>query len=216
MSDDARYTDLDLLSRTQQYLRSLLQGRASESVLAQAWDEFYRIYNSVMRRFAAAQGVRGAEIDDCLQEVWMEVVVRLDGFDHPRNRPGLRAWLYTIVRSKAADCFRRRARQSASHLERSSEVPSEAPSPPDQFEQDWERALLETLIEDLRSQTSARNAQLLKMRLLDGRSVQDVARALDLTPAQVSYRQYRLLRKLKVRAGLYTGKPFGPADSDTA
>ena len=99
-----------LLESTQEYLRQLVERTTPDSLLAAAWDEFYRVYSDLVRRFVVARGLRGADADDCVQEVWSEVLVRLVDFERPADRPGLRAWLYTIVRSRAVEAQRRKAR----------------------------------------------------------------------------------------------------------
>ena len=115
MSGDASYgtTYLPLLQNTQEYLQAMLRRQAPDSVLVEAWEEFYRVYDGLIRRFILARGMRDADVDDCLQEVWSAVAARLVEFHRPEDRPGLRAWLYALVRSKATDVIRRRARRPA-------------------------------------------------------------------------------------------------------
>jgi RNA polymerase sigma factor (sigma-70 family) len=211
--------DEPLLHRTQEFLRARLQGRTPDTVLAAAWDDFYRVYDGLIRRFVLAQGLRGADVDDCVQEVWVEVVSRLEAYEHDPDRPGLRAWLSTIVRNRATDQIRRRARRPAQSLEELREAgrePGTAEADPAHlFECAWERLLLATLVSELRREVSDTNYRLLCLRLLEGRAVADVAAALGLAPEQAWYRQYRLLKKLQVRLALYTGKPFGGAGDAT-
>ena len=38
----------------------------------------------------------------------MAIAQNLTLFKHPRNRPGLRAWQYSVVRNKTTDVMRRR------------------------------------------------------------------------------------------------------------
>lgn len=103
-------TNVVLLYQTKQYLAAQLQRQAPNTVLAQAWDEFYRVYSNLIRRFVLAQGLRGTDADDCVQEVWSTVAWNLAGFERPQQRPGLRSWLYTVVRSKSTDYRRRQFR----------------------------------------------------------------------------------------------------------
>src|SRR4029079_8156696 len=66
-------TNVELLGLTQEFLRSEVRRQAPDSLLSTVWDEFYRVYNELLRRFAVARGLRGADVDDCLQEVWFEI-----------------------------------------------------------------------------------------------------------------------------------------------
>jgi RNA polymerase sigma factor (sigma-70 family) len=193
-------------------LESLLKSDASDAVLVNAWDEFYRIYDALIRRFVISQGVPRCDVEDCVQEVWGEVVERLGTFQRPAHRPGLRSWLYILVRSKAADLFRRKARQRADRLEPAdyaTQVTADSDyDPAALFEKSWERALLESVIQELRDQVSEVNYEILSMRLLQGRSVQEVASRLNVTPDQVRYRYHRVMRKLRTRLAVFTGQPI--------
>ena len=199
-------TYLPLLRNTQAYLQSLLERRNPDSVLALAWQEFYQTYNGLIRRFVIAYGIRNAEVDDCVQDIWSEVAQRLVDFQHPGNRPGLRAWLYRVVRSTATDLVRRKARLAKSleeELARGEEPKSGMPDPADVYELKWENAVLQTAMDDLRTKVSDLNHRVLKMRLFAGCSVSEVADALNLTPTQVRYRQHRTLNKLRACVAKY-------------
>lgn len=205
-------TNVVLLGWTQEYLRTLLAEESPDSVLAAAWDEFYRVYDSLMRRFAMARGLSGADLDDCVQAVWMQIASQLNEFKHPESHAGLRSWLYTLVRSRAGDLLRRKSRRPAESLERAREAGYEpadpAAEPGRQLETSWEHALLETLLDDLREEVSEINWRLLKLRCVEGREVADVARELGLSSEQVWYRQRRLLKKLRARMAVFTGQAF--------
>jgi RNA polymerase sigma factor (sigma-70 family) len=209
-------TNVELLGLTQEFLRSEVRRQAPDSLLSTVWDEFYRVYNELLRRFAVARGLRGADVDDCLQEVWFEISRSLAEFEHPHNRPGLRAWLYSVVRSKANDHFRRSTRRQADSLDAARQAgvePVSSASDPASPPQEWEQALLETVLQELRGELSEENRRLLEMRLVDQRDVAEVAAELQITSEQVWYRQHRLLKKLKVRMSLFTGEQFGGGDA---
>ncbi len=208
-----RDTYIPLLHGTQAYLHSLLQHQVPDSVLTAAWEEFYRVYNELIRRFVIARGIRDADVDDCVQEVWSEVAARLVDFRRPANRPGLRAWLYTLVRSKATDLIRRNGRHAARSLSGESQAGKDLrgnePDPAAVCDQQWESAMLQTAMNELRAEVSELNYRVLEMRQIEGHDVAEVAAALSLTSEQVRYRQRRMLRKLRVRMAVYTGKHFG-------
>ena len=63
----------------------------------------------------------------------------------------------------------------------------------------------------LGKEVSPVNHRLLILRWIEGRPLGEVARALDLSERQVTYRQRRLFRKLRVALALYRGEPFGAA-----
>ena len=212
----SRETILTLLEDAQSYLRSALAQQAPDSVLVLAWEEFYRIYDDLIRRFVVSHGVPYSHVDDCVQEVWCDVVEHLAGFERPPDRPGLRAWLYTLVRGKAANLFRGNARRLAENLQDASMAGREPiqpeSDPVELFEKKWEAALLESVVEKLRQEVSDVNYRILRMRLFDDRDVKDVASELGVTPEQVRYRHHRVMRKLRTRLAVFTGEPLGRTD----
>ena len=208
---DGPTTNIPLLKNTQAYLESLLKRQVPDTILTESWDQFYRIYSELIRRFAFSRGMRGSDVEDCIQEVWKEVATRLVGFRHPGNRPGLRAWLYTIVRSKAADLVRQRARhpsKSPSEVVDPETLRSREADPHEALEREWERALLHTVLEELRRQVSDVNYQVIRLRLIEGRGVSEVAAVLQLKATQVRARQHRTLKKLRAAMALFTGDTF--------
>jgi len=202
-------TNVELLEQTKHYLQARLQHLAPDTVLAQAWDEFYRVYSSLVRRFVVAQGLRGADADDCVQGVWSTVAVKLAEFERPPQRSGLRAWLYTIVRNKATDALRTRLRYQGRHsdLPRDTglEPCSREPDPAAALDTQWERAMLQTTLDELRLRVPEINYRCLVMRVLEGRSEAETAAALQLTPEQVRHRKYRMQRQLQSLLSVYTG-----------
>ncbi len=208
-----RETYLPLLQDTQEYLKLLLEDKVPDSLLVVAWENFYRVYDNLIHRFVAAQGVAYSDVDDCVQEVWSEVAARLFEFDRPADQPGLRAWLYALVRSKATNAFRSKARRPAVSLDQQklagNEQADTRADPAALFEQQWEQAALESVLEEFYEELSATNARILQMRLIEHRSVDEVASELNLEPQQIHARQHRLMKKLRARVALYTGGPLG-------
>lgn len=211
-SADAEATRLSLLEQTQAYLQALIEDRAPGSMLSQAWQEFYRIYSRVIRRYVISHGIQGADADDCVQEVWMAVARKLTEFEHPRNRPGLRSWLYTVVRSKTTNVIRRNNRRTIHNLdafiEEVTDLASVEPEPAEATEWQWEATMVMTAMEELRRRVPEINYRVLEMRIVEGRSEADTATALGLTPEQVRYRKHRTKRKLESMLDTYTGKRF--------
>lgn len=210
--DGVTETCLLLLGNARRYLKALLHDKLPGTVLAAAWDEFYRLYDDLIRRFVISLGVPRSDVDDCVQEVWMEVAARLVEFDRPVDRPGLRAWLYTLVRSKATNVFRKRARLPFESLDARTGIGLEPhdprSGPTELYERQWKEAVLAGTVARLCEELCATNSHILQMRLIDRRSVKHVASKLDLTPEQVYARQHRILKKLRARIAAYTGSPL--------
>jgi RNA polymerase sigma factor (sigma-70 family) len=141
----------------------------------------------------------------------MEIASRLTKFERPAMRPGLRSWLYTLVRSKSCNILQNQARRRVEslevvHLSSDEATDEKSPDPADAVERQWKRALLETLLAEIRQEVSAKNWRLLQMRFHEGAEVAEIAAELGLTSEEVRYRQRRLLKKLKMRAAAFTGE----------
>jgi RNA polymerase sigma factor (sigma-70 family) len=201
--------DVALFVNTQAYLAFQLERLAPDAVLTLAWKRFYATWSNTIRGLVRRWQANPAESEDVVQEVWSEIVTRLPEFHWNANRPGLRRWLYKLVKSKTMDTFRRRQRRPAQSL-----PAVESAQPIDvcdarldaELEQGWRRELVRAALEDLRPQTNPCSFAVIHLQLVEGRKPAEVAAQLGLTLEQVRYRRKRMLRKLRGLVRLYTGQ----------
>lgn len=74
-----------------------LQNRDDEA----AWEEFVEIYQPVLYRMARSRGHQDADAREIIQEVMIAVAKHIENFEPNRSTGAFRAWLSTIVRTKA-------------------------------------------------------------------------------------------------------------------
>ena len=205
----------DLVESTQEFLRAVMAEQIPDALLTAAWDEFYRVYDVLVRRFAVARGVRGADVEDCVQEVWSEIAKRLVRF-RITSEAGLRAWLFALVRSRATDMFRRRSRRPMALLGDSVregfEPPGREPDPSTRYEDEWQEAVLQTMVLKLEAEVSELNFEIFRLRSLEGVDVSETAARVGVTANQVRYQHHRTIKKLKAIAALYLGREFHGID----
>ena len=203
-------TNLELLDKTQAYLRARLETGGANTTLGLLWNRFYSLYDALIRKFASSRGLRGHDLDDCIQSVWMRVATRLSDFEHPRQRPGLRSWLYTLVRNESYDVMYRRKESRFENLEDFRRIQGDPIDPEvdpvEIVDRKWRKALLKTILTDMREEMTDRNWKLLEMRFGQGATVEQTASNLGLTADEVRYRQSRLLKKIRRRAAALTGE----------
>ncbi len=154
--------------------------------------ELYRRLHPPILRYLRA--FEPAEAEDLASEVWVGVITSLDRF--VGDERGLRAWAFTIARSRMTDLRRRRARRatvatSQEELElhgQTRDVEDEALA-----ELGTEAALAQiaTLTRD--------QAEVILLRVLGDLSVRDVAAIMDRRPGTVRVLQHRALRRLAER-----------------
>jgi RNA polymerase sigma factor (sigma-70 family) len=193
------------------FLQKRLQRLAPDAVLTHAWDGFYRTYTNILRRMAAEFRLDAEDSEDLVQEVWLQVIAHLPEFEWQPDGSGLRGWLYTLIRNKALNLIRQKARNPVrpGGLMEMHEVTDRTPGPAEQWEIQWDRELMHLLLAELSTQVSPVNHRLLVLRWIEGRPLAEVARLLNLSEKQVTYRQQRLFRKLRAAQALYRGEPFG-------
>jgi RNA polymerase sigma factor (sigma-70 family) len=143
--------------------------------------------------------------------VWAELLMRLPTFHLDPQRGQFDTWLFHIVRGKTANVRRSkklRPIQEESHTLQT--ALDRRPTPP----QTLERKEIQTLaLHKLKMISSERTFQVLWMRLLEEKTVPEVAKHLDITQEQVWYAYHRARRALaKIGSQLASAPPttFAP------
>lgn len=192
--------DVALLADTQAYLRNELAARPSERQLVKAWVRFYELMSPRIRRYAVASRVAQADLDDCVQQVWTELLRKLPSFRFDPARGRFSSWLFALVHSRAVDLLRKRSRQpSTGAWEQLANRPAGRECDPVMLcERQADRALVRQILGELQKRASVCSYRVLYLRWMRGHSVNEVAGALGLTTQQVRFRCHRMLQKLRL------------------
>jgi RNA polymerase sigma-70 factor (ECF subfamily) len=187
------------LDDVQAYLESRRLGMIPHTRLCDAWEHFYLLHAPLIRTFIAARHLSEADRNDCIQEVWKEVVIKLRDFHHDPQRGRFRTWLLVLARHKAADAVRRRVRHPAMPLDAEIEAALSdcGSNPAAEHERRQLRGLVGHVMAELSGRVSASSYQILRLRWIEGRSLPEIAAALGLTPAQVRFRHHRVKQKFR-------------------
>ncbi len=191
--------DEDFLNKVKSYLECRSRGVDPAPPLVEAWNHFYDSYAPRVRRFLGHWGLANQDRNDCFQDVWKEVIVKLAHFQHDPTRGCLATWLMTLARNKAVDSIRRRSRQLPECLGRdgANELLDPHPDPGAEYERRRTQALVRSVLGELSGQVSQLSFQVLYLRWIEGRQTSEIAAALELTPEQVRVRICRMKRKLR-------------------
>jgi RNA polymerase sigma-70 factor (ECF subfamily) len=187
-----------LIEQASAYLRAASNGSQPPAEFRDAWEQFYRSCDLVIRKFAGRIAPRQIDLDDCAQEVWADLLKTLPDFQLDRSRGKFTSWLYTVVRSKATNQLRQQARDRADGMMET--IPAIAPASDDpavQLERQSQRQAVRNALAELQSSTSERSFQVLHLRQMEGRRVSEVAELLGMTPGQVWVTEHRMKRKLR-------------------
>ena len=192
-----------LMIQAQDYLLHRQKGLPPSQNLQVAWRAFYDVYSRKIRSYAFTCGASEEDVADCIQDVWTELLVRLPAFRLNPDRGKFDTWLFHIVRGKTVDLRRRNKhrflREKLHTLQNALDYES---SPACSWEEEEMLAL--TLVQLKKSLTEC-TFQVLQLRLVENRTVAEVAEMLGLSHEQVWYRYHRAVRKLKAIGSAYSG-----------
>ena len=182
-----------------EYLHDRSDGVSSNPQARAAWDNFYLSCDSLIRKFTRKLGIRGADADDCTQEVWTDLLRRLPTFVHDPSRGTFSSWLYTVVRGKASDMLRRRMRRPAVPLSRAvvANLADPDSDPARLFDANLNRKSVQSALSQLSATSSETSFRVIYQRCMLGLPVREVADGLGLSSEQVWVREHRMKRKLR-------------------
>ena len=173
----------------------------------EAWRVVVGLYTPLVYHWSARRGVRGADAEDVAQEVFQAAAAGLARFRREREGDSFRGWLRGITRNILLQHFRRADRQPRASggtdaLARLQEV-AEAETP--ESDADDSPSELETLrrraLELVRGQVEERTWRAFWLTAIEGRSPNDVAPGLGVSPTAVRMAKSRVLRRLKEQFG---------------
>jgi RNA polymerase sigma-70 factor (ECF subfamily) len=160
--------------------------------LAESWIRFHAACEEAVARTLAFAGLGAADRDDCLQEIWLEIVsTRLEKFRGNNVLP----WVIALARNKAVDVHRRRSRRRTLPLD--FEVEGPAPAGPHHENVDETRRRAWRALAELEGRTSVVSFLTFFLRQVEGLSVSEVAEFLHLSPSQVRLRHHRVKCRLR-------------------
>jgi RNA polymerase sigma-70 factor (ECF subfamily) len=154
--------------------------RGDEEALA----TLYTRYVAAIYRFVLAQVRSVPDAEDLTSEAFARMVRGLDGF---RGEASFKNWLYQIARNAVRNHRRQAAYRRLVPLHR--ELPARVAEPPVSDPETYQ-----TVLELLRP-LPPRYRQVLELRFLEGRTIDETARIMDITTDNAKVLQHRALKK---------------------
>jgi RNA polymerase sigma-70 factor (ECF subfamily) len=173
-----------------------------------AWRRLVQLYTPLVYHWCNRQGLRHADADDLVQEVFQAVSTSLEQFR--RDRPGdtFRGWLRGITRNLILVHFRRQGRQPLASggtdaFQKLQEVPAGGVSAEEADADPAEEVtgLYRRALELVRGHFEERTWQGFWQTVVEGRSPVDVAADLGVSPTAIRMAKSRVLRRLKEEVG---------------
>jgi RNA polymerase sigma-70 factor (ECF subfamily) len=173
----------------------------------EAWRTMVQLYTPLLCHWCARGGVRGADAEDVVQEVFQVAASRLDKFRREQEGDSFRAWLRGITRNMLLVHFRRASRQPQAsgdsgilaQLEAVAD-PTAADSPEEDPPSELE-ALRRRALELVRGQVAEQTWQAFWLTAIEGHAPAEVAAGLGVSPTAVRMAKSRVLHRLKEQFG---------------
>ena len=175
-----------------------------------AWEEFVQIYSPVVYRVALKRGFQPADADNITQEVLLAVARSVTQWLERTDRGSFRAWLLRIARNEAFDLINGKATRSlgrdgpdAESLFADLPAKSEISS---QLDREHERAVFQWAARRVRDAVAEHTWQASSLTHIEGQSVDEVARLLNLRPGNVYLARSRVMARIKELVNQYEAK----------
>lgn len=186
------------LSKEQWKTRQTLVDRARDPSDSQAWDDFTDYYGSFIRMVLMQLHASLDDLEDLSQTILLKLWKNLSTVELSRDHARFRTWLGTIIRNT----FYTHCSQVASRKRRETNAAVADVVPPDIediIESEWRKHIIALVIERLNASFSGRAMDVFTMTL-DGKSVDDIASALELTKDSVYVLRNRVQSRFRKEA----------------
>ncbi|MBT8042938.1 MAG: sigma-70 family RNA polymerase sigma factor [Pontiella sp.] len=179
--------------------RATLIQRVQNQHDEESWDEFVRVYRRYIYAIIRSMNISEHDTEDILQQVLINVWNHLPKMDYDKiNR--FRSWLSTVTKNCVTDFIRKRSRD-ANRLEKAGQDDTltylksiRLPEIDAIAEREWEVHLTNLAMENIEPLFSGKAVDAFRLTL-EGKSVEEIAKALDLKENSV----YRLKNRVKER-----------------
>jgi RNA polymerase sigma-70 factor (ECF subfamily) len=177
---------------------ALLSG-LRENDNSRAWEQFDARYRPLILAYAQRLGLDAEHAADVAQESLLCFIRDYRDGKYQRERGRLRSWIIGIVKHRALDALRGRARRRGERGESVIDTLADNAWLESEWEQERRQLLLRRALAELRetSRTADRTIQAFEQLVLNGRTVNDVAAALGMTPSDVYTAKNRVAERLR-------------------
>jgi RNA polymerase sigma-70 factor (ECF subfamily) len=167
-----------------------------------AWSRFVEVYRPLIHGFARKHGLQEADAADLTQEVLRAVARSVGRLDYDPRRGTFRGWLFTVVRNELRDFLGRRRRQvqgsgDTGVQQALNEQPAPGGGPEEEWDRAYERRLFTWAAEQVRAGVQGSTWQAFWQTAVEGKSGQEVAKALGMSVAAVYLAKSRVMARLK-------------------
>ena len=168
----------------------------------------------MLTRIAMARGLPTADVEDVVQHCMVAVSQHIKTFEYDPRKGRFKGWLCTLVNNRIRNLHRDRREQEAdSGVFR---IPQQREASPESiFDRIWMEEHLRYAMRQLAREVKPQALRAFERHVLEGASVEDVCREIDVTPNQLYKIKFRVMQKLQERMHELTGEAV-PEDGGSA
>lgn len=169
---------------------------------SQAWSVFLRDYGPMVYRFVRSRGLQDADAADLVQDVLRSVGQAIGRLDYEKEKGGFRAWLFTITRNKLYTYFERKQRRGPTGNDTAQwKMLQQASTGRDELQEQWElehqQQLLARAVKIMKPSIDPKTWAAFELTAIQGLSVPDVGRQLDMKAGAIYVARSRVTAKLR-------------------
>lgn len=208
MSDEQAKMSADAASSSTRTSRSLIDAARIRDPAA--WERMVILYSPLVLYWCRQSGLGEDDALDVFQDVFHSIAIHIATFQQDSSRGTFRGWLRTITRNKVNDAFRRRRREppgvgGSEAQAQLTQLPEHIPLEEDECSDKGVAALMRRALELIRCEFEPRTWQAFWLTSVEGRSTNDVAAELGMSPGAVRVAKSRVLHRLRTELGDYAG-----------
>jgi len=166
---------------------------SSTGVRNAAWERFTEHYGRIVEGYARGMGLRGQDLDDITQEVFLSLHTIGRDFEYDRRRGRFRGYLHVITRNAVRTRLRRQHEQISPLMDHE----SAAEAPDTAWDREWAEGMVVRGLGVLQRSMRPDHYDAFERYGRRGEAVGDVAESLGMTPEQVRQIKSRGLRSLR-------------------
>jgi RNA polymerase sigma-70 factor (ECF subfamily) len=174
---------------------------------ADAWRRLTDTFGPAVYHWSRAAGLQEADAENIVQDVFVAVATRVDGFRRQEPGDSFRGWLFTIARNKILDHFRRRAGQAdpqggtIGHQRLQSLAEPAETSTVLTTLHSAEQVAVRRAVQSIRGDFQDHTWQAFWLTTVEDKSPKEVAEQLGMTLAAVQQAKYRVKQRLRQELG---------------
>ena len=183
--------------------RSSLLERLRDLDNKAGWNQFFDAYWHLLYRVALRTGLTPHAAEDVVQDTVVAVAREIGKFEYDRRQGTFKGWLFTVLHRRIADHCRKQKRQLPQNTDSNAAINLETLPDPNGVDleriwsEEWATNLVSTALGRVRHRISDRDYQIFHCITIQGWTVLQTCRQLQLNPAQVYVAKHRVGKCLK-------------------